>query len=689
MNKSLISIFLVMFLLMPNLVSGAVLLNAKDVGLECDAYNPVIGHYDNDGIHLMKYNILKKHCDVKDFQYGLYRRMNKELLERTGFEGNTVHIGPPGSPDCNVHGYWDGSTCVLTENLSETVEISANNIVLDCDGHSITGNNTPGSSGIYIYNKNNIIVKNCNVNEFHYGFFIKSSFNIIIINNTASYNFYEIIEGSRKVRSGWGLYLDSVHDSAFLNNKVHHNNYIGFGVNAFESDLYNNNFSNNELEYNEWCETITCDDPLGNGFYIYFGHDNNFLNNTIYHHVKGIESQFGSYNTFSDNEITLHNRAFYLWWRSASSHYNTIIRNKIQKGYYGVYIDNSYENSIYDNYFGEFTINAVANTNNYWNTSYDCSAGPNIIGSSENITIGGDYLPLVPDIVPPTISIISPENITYSTNFVDLTFTINEEPSWIGYSLDDQPNVTIEGNITITDLSEDFHNIIIYANDTSGNMNSSDKIYFSIDTPPSYIIWDLDKTLIHRGESLNAYAEWNEDIENSYIETNINSESLLNETVSIGSPWTNVTLTHDLDGTLGDKQARIYAQDSGGNWNETSIKNFQIYGWADSRIYLETFEDQGIDYIDISCFVRDADLLSPISNYYVEIYYKNNLLASDYTDDNGWFNYTQSLQNGIYKCAIYDNNTKFYHALFNRTKEYPPLEPPNGGGGETPLFDMI
>jgi len=157
MNKSLISIFLVMFLLMPNLVSGAVLLNAKDVGLECDAYNPVIGHYDNDGIHLMKYNILKKHCDVKDFQYGLYRRMNKELLERTGFEGNTVHIGPPGSPDCNVHGYWDGSTCVLTENLSETVEISANNIVLDCDGHSITGNNTPGSSGIYIYNKNIIL----------------------------------------------------------------------------------------------------------------------------------------------------------------------------------------------------------------------------------------------------------------------------------------------------------------------------------------------------------------------------------------------------------------------------------------------------------------------------------------------------------------------------------------------------
>jgi parallel beta-helix repeat protein len=680
---------------MPNLVSGAVLLNAKDVGLECDAYNPVIGHYDNDGIHLMKYNILKKHCDVKDFQYGLYRRMNKELLERAGFEGNTIYIG--GSEDnCIDYGEWIDSICVLSQDLGDTVVINANNIGLDCNGHSIIGYHTLGSTGISIYNKNNIIVENCIVSEFEYGFFIKNSFDVNITNNTASYNFYE---SAGPTRSGWGLYLDSVHDGTFSDNKVHHNR-NGFGVYALETDLYHNNFSNNELEYNEFYF-----DNGGNGFYIYFAHDNKFLNNTIYHHVNGFYSLGGFYNTFLDNEITLHNRAFYIWSMAADSHYNIITGNKIQKGYYGIFIDKSADNSIYDNYFSEFTINAFATTNNDWHIMK--TKGTNIIGgpyiggnfwddytgedttgdsigdteipynSSENITIGGDYLPLVPDIVPPIISIISPENRTYTTNSLDLTFTINEEPSWIGYSLDYQLNITITNNITLVNLDGGTHNVIIYANDTSGNMDSSDKVYFSIDTPPSYIIWGLDKTLIHRGESLNAYAKWDEDIESAYVETNISSESLLNETVSVGSPWTNATLTHDLHGTLGNKTARIFAQDLGGNWNETTIKNFQVYGWAGSKIYLETFKDRGKDYIKISCLVEDVNLLSPLSSYYTEIIYNEaDVLASNYTHDNGWFNHTELLQDGIYKCAIYDNETRFYHALSNGTHEYPDVTPP-------------
>jgi len=89
-----------------------------------------------------------------------------------------------------------------------------------------------------------------------------------------------------------------------------------------------------------------------------------------------------------------------------------------------------------------------------------------------------------PDITPPIISILSPEDKTYAINDVPLTFTVSESTSWIGYSLDNQANVTMTGNITLTDLAEGSHNIIVYANDTAGNMGSSDMVYFAIQTSP-------------------------------------------------------------------------------------------------------------------------------------------------------------------------------------------------------------
>lgn len=82
---------------------------------------------------------------------------------------------------------------------------------------------------------------------------------------------------------------------------------------------------------------------------------------------------------------------------------------------------------------------------------------------------------------PPTITIMSPQNTTYSETPVNLTFTLSEPEDWIGYSLDGQANKTITGNTTIN-ISDGLHNLRIYANDTTGNMGSSLKIYFTVDT---------------------------------------------------------------------------------------------------------------------------------------------------------------------------------------------------------------
>jgi len=86
-------------------------------------------------------------------------------------------------------------------------------------------------------------------------------------------------------------------------------------------------------------------------------------------------------------------------------------------------------------------------------------------------------------LTPPKISILSPENKTYSVSNVSLTCTINKPVTWIGYSLDDQAQITMIANITLTNLSNGLHNITVYAKDRFDTMGVSEAIHFSIDQP--------------------------------------------------------------------------------------------------------------------------------------------------------------------------------------------------------------
>lgn len=76
------------------------------------------------------------------------------------------------------------------------------------------------------------------------------------------------------------------------------------------------------------------------------------------------------------------------------------------------------------------------------------------------------------DTTPPSISFLSPEN--------------KKPANWIGYSMDGQTNITIEGNTALTGLSYGSHNVTIYANDTYGNTGASKTTPFTVDAPFSF-----------------------------------------------------------------------------------------------------------------------------------------------------------------------------------------------------------
>jgi hypothetical protein len=122
------------------------------------------------------------------------------------------------------------------------------------------------------------------------------------------------------------------------------------------------------------------------------------------------------------------------------------------------------------------------------------------------------YTPIGYGTAPPQIQITSPENQTYSK--VTLSYTVDRSTNWIGYSLDDRANVTIKGNTELFNLSQGAHSIILYANDSSGNMGSSNRVFFSVDSLPPKIMIILPQnqsygsTDIQLAFSLNKNATW-------------------------------------------------------------------------------------------------------------------------------------------------------------------------------------
>jgi hypothetical protein len=82
----------------------------------------------------------------------------------------------------------------------------------------------------------------------------------------------------------------------------------------------------------------------------------------------------------------------------------------------------------------------------------------------------------------PAIIVNSPINQTVNEANVPLSFSVNETTSQILYSLDNQANTTLTGNTTLTALTEGTHDLVVYANDTVGNIGKSDTIFFTVNT---------------------------------------------------------------------------------------------------------------------------------------------------------------------------------------------------------------
>jgi parallel beta-helix repeat protein len=177
------------------------------------------------------------------------------------------------------------------------------------------------------------------------------------------------------------------------------------------------------------------------------------------------------------------------------------------------------------------------------------------------------------DVIPPTITILSPENRTYEARGLPLTFTPSESTSWIGYSLNNNLNVTISGNTTITNLLNGSHTVVIYANDTFGNMGCSNKVYWTVQvtsndtTPPIIqILSPENRTYITTDTDINASLTFTVNEQVTWVAYSLDNAP-------------NITITGNITLTglpLGSHRIIVYALDEVGNAGASGVVYFSV-----------------------------------------------------------------------------------------------------------------
>ena len=312
----------------------------------------------------------------------------------------TGHALPPipSLPSCQV--YCTTKSCVQDEmNISgrsicldsdistsiTNLQVQADDITLNCRGHYIqgSGQNTVISSNGY----NGFTLANCKVYNTSHGINVANGFDIRIYNNTF-YDSRVYLTGSG-VDAESGIKFTNVNNSYIESNIVYNieavKNALGIDVFAGENVTINYNTvhdiegygivssaSNSIVEYNEVYDIdgdgidIGGDDFLiegneiydtFNGYGLYLVVTNSEIySNEVYNNDDGTVLDSSEFNNMTDNTFFNNvgiNLILY------DSHENNIIDNNISYSEYGVYLEISDENVIFNNIISKTTPTCV------------------------------------------------------------------------------------------------------------------------------------------------------------------------------------------------------------------------------------------------------------------------------------------------------------------------------------------
>jgi parallel beta-helix repeat protein len=240
----------------------------------------------------------------------------------------TIYINADGSitPSTAPISTYDNITYTFTGNVNESIVVQRSNIVIEGPDYTVRGSGT--GNGIDLESVSNVTVEKMSVTSFSCGIWLESS-----SNNTLS---YDNVSGNGL----YGIYLHICSDETIFDNTVDGNNVGIYLFNSSSNVLLSNTVAGNY-------KGIVLDVSSNNTI-----RDNDVIENP----ACGITLYSSSFNVVSDNSLLgnagLGGSGLFL----SSSSYNTLSGNNATANFYGIVLDSSSGNVLFENVF----------CNSYW-----------------------------------------------------------------------------------------------------------------------------------------------------------------------------------------------------------------------------------------------------------------------------------------------------------------------------------
>jgi parallel beta-helix repeat protein len=299
--------------------------------------------------------------------------------------------------DCSAIGTWsDGTrTCTLGSDLSEGIVIGSNNIILDGNGHTITGSNT--GDGILLDIKTGVTVKNLTIKNFNNGINLNNAINVILIGNTISGNVKLNNGGYETAGSGSGIYAINSNTISATDNTISNNAGYGISISGSNSILTGNTANNNDngISTDGNGDTLTGNTASGNnndgiditGSYTLTGNTASGNNNDGIL-INGEGTLTNNIASNNNNGIVLRGGISVLTGNLISNNKNAGI-NYNEVGYNSLVIQNTISNNYYGIY-GNGASKILYYNNNFINNAKQVF-GNNYASFYKNSPVGGNY----------------------------------------------------------------------------------------------------------------------------------------------------------------------------------------------------------------------------------------------------------------------------------------------------------
>ncbi len=257
----------------------------------------------------------------------------------------------------NGWGAWDAytSTCTLQADIAmygaNGINVAANNVTLDGNGHSLLGNNAANTDGVYLSGISGATVRNLTAEHFYRGIYLASSNGNTLAGDNASSN------------NSSGIYLTGSGNNTLFGNTANSNSSYSNSGNAAGIELENGNTLSGNTANNtnggNWMQTMYVA-----GIWLGSSGNNRLTNNTVinnqgsslsWFNVAGIFLMSASNNTLSGNTASIpgyngYGESIGLWLTS-SANGNTLFGNTSSSNKMGIYLNSCSNNQIYHNSF--------------------------------------------------------------------------------------------------------------------------------------------------------------------------------------------------------------------------------------------------------------------------------------------------------------------------------------------------